>query len=105
VRPARRQRGHLSPVNLREVYQLPGEYSVKMLIDAKTSAETESVTVRMLNADGSPFPVNFRRWGTKLTLSFVIDESVPDGVVIIDVTMRAKTGEVTAERFSVWVIK
>lgn len=94
----------LTPINLREVYAQKGEYSVKMLIDTATSAKVDSVEIRLVNADGSPKPVEFRRWGTKLTLSFEIDDDFPDGVSYIDVRLRGREFEL-GNRYRFWVFK
>jgi hypothetical protein len=104
VRSSKRQRGTLTPVNLREVYAQQGEYTIKMMIDGQTSAGLETIDVKMRNADGTDIPMEFRRWGTKLTLSFMVNDSVPDGVVVIDVAMVAR-GKELKERFSCWIVK
>lgn len=52
-----------------------------------------------------------KRWGTKLTVSFVIDSTTPDGVSVIDLTLVARSSgnsvpqKVSRERLSFWVIK
>ena len=100
-----RKRGVLSPISLREVYAERGEQSAKFIIDPSLSLEIGSIDVRMLNADGHPMRFSFKRWGTKLNLSFHIDEDTPDGVSIIDVTMRGHSFRETRERFPIWIIK
>lgn len=97
-------KGVLSPVNLREVYQLQGEFTVKMIIDPSLSQAIEGVEVDVRNSDGNKMQYSAKRWGTKLTVSFVIDDSTPDGVSVIDVTMRRR-GNQTRERFGFWVVK
>lgn len=101
---SRRSKGIISPVSLREVYAEKGDYSVKMIIDPSLSNFIESVDVDVRNADGRRMEFIAKRWGTKLTLSFKIDESTPDGVSVIDVTMK-KRGQVIFERFDFWVVK
>jgi len=101
----RRSRGLISPVNLLEVYAYPGEHAVKFIIDPAESPDVESVNVMMTNADGKPMRFSFKRWGTKVNLSFLIDEATPDGVSIIDISLsRPQVGE-TRERFDFWTIK
>lgn len=104
MRAARRSKGVLTPITLRDVYAQLGDYSVKMMIDKSTSAGLETVDVSVRNSDGSSLLKDFRRWGTKLTLSFRIDEAVPDGLGIIDVRMVCRGREIK-ERFDFWIVK
>ena len=100
----RRSSSLVVPLNLREVYQLPGEFSVKMIIDPQESTRIDKVDVAIRNSDGNPMEFSYRRWGTKLNITFKIDDTTPDGVSIIDVTMTGRSGQVR-ERFDLWVIK
>ncbi|HEU5118690.1 MAG TPA: hypothetical protein VFT74_19000 [Isosphaeraceae bacterium] len=104
VQVRRSAKGVLSPVNLREVYQLPGEFTVKMMIDPALSQVIEGVEVDVRNSDGRKMQHSAKRWGTKLNVTFVIDDSTPDGVSVIDVTMRRR-GQLSRERFGFWVVK
>ena len=101
----RAYRGLVSPVNLQEVYAQLGEQSTKFIIDPARSSEVEALDVRMTNSDGLPMRFSYKRWGTKLNLSFHIDESTPDGVSIIDVIMRGRSMGEVRERFDLWIIK
>ena len=49
------------------------------------------------NSDGRPMNFVAKRWGTKLNISFTIDELTPDGVSIIDVVMRGRKNDVVKE--------
>lgn len=98
-----RSRRVISPVSLRDHYVELGNYTAKFLIDSAVSADVKHVDVVMRNSDGKPMDIEFRRWGTKLTLSFAINDSVPDGIVIIDILMRGS--KEIKERFDFWVIK
>lgn len=100
----RRERPVLVPVSLREAYVEKGEYAAKIMIDPDLSPEIDVVEVGIWNADGSPLQYSYRRWGTKLNLSFVIDEKTPDGVVTIDVHMTGR-GHKINRRFCFWVVK
>ncbi len=82
-----------------------GDYSVKMIIDPRESPAIETVDVEVRNSDGKPMDFSFRRWGTKLTVNFTIDEETPDGVSIIDVKLVGRDGSQTRERFDFWTIK
>jgi hypothetical protein len=101
----RHQRGIVSPSNLMEVYAYPGDQSVKFIIDPSESPGIDQVEVRMTNSDGRPMDLSFKRWGTKLNVSFTIDERTPDGVAIVDVVLRGRVIGEVRERFDFWVIK
>lgn len=94
----------LTPIVLQELYREPGEYSAKFMLDPKRSQSIEDVRVTVRNSDGNDICKNFKRWGTKLTLSFVIDDRTPDGVVIVETRMKL-SGKELCERFSCWVVK
>lgn len=94
----------LVPISLQEVYAAPGEYTAKIMIDPEVSPEIEDVAVTVCNADGSPFDYNYKRWGTKLNLSFTIDSKTPDGVATVDILMSGKSKKFN-KRFCFWVFK
>ncbi len=102
-----RNRKLISPVSLREVYAERGKYEAKMIIDPDDSPGIDDVDVDVRNSDGLPMKFTAKRWGTKLTINFTIDEETPDGVSIIDVYMRGKIrgGQPVRERFDFWVVK
>lgn len=92
-------------MTLREVYAHPGEHTVKLMIDPRESTQVDSVVVDVRNSDGLEMPFTYKRWGTKLTISFVTDFATPDGLCVIDLLLRrAKAGPIR-ERFSFWCIK
>lgn len=95
----------VSPVTLREVYQLQGDFSAKMIIDPAVSPQIDKVEVDVRNSDGKTMEFVARRWGTKLTVSFKIDESTPDGVSVIDILLMRKDGSPVKERLDFWVVK
>ncbi len=100
----RRSRDPVIPISLREIYTEPGEYVVKLMIDPDLSSEIDGARAVVTNADGSPLRQSFRRWGTKLTVGFTIDQDTPDGVATIDVSLAAKDRTIPS-RFMFWVIK
>jgi hypothetical protein len=95
----------VSSVSLREIYEQPGEFTAKMLIDPAASQGIESVEVEVRDSDGKKMSFDSKRWGTKLTVSFVIDAGTPDGVSVIDFTLHPRNRPIVRERFSFWVIK
>lgn len=102
VRP--RTKRSLVPVDLKDIYAEQGEYSVKFLVDSEISQKLTSCDVLMFDCDGHKMPIEFRRWGTKVNVSFKIDQSVPDGAAIIEITMGGNDMKIDA-RFRVWAVK
>lgn len=100
----KKQKTAIHRVSLDEVYPHLGSYSAKLLIDPKISAAYETISVTAKNSDGVNFPIDYKRWGTKVNVKFVIDESTPDGVTVIDIILSSD-GKVMHERFDFWVIK
>jgi len=76
-----------------------------MLIDPELSTQVEKVTVSVRNSDGRDMSFSARRWGTKINISFMIDDTTPDGVSIIDIDMSGRSIANVKERFDFWVIK
>ena len=95
------KRSLITPVSLAEMYVQPGEHSTKFLLDPKRSATVEIESVVVVDSDGRPMRSEFRRWGTKLHVSFVIDDTTPDGVALIDFIL----GDGSRQRFKAWIIK
>jgi len=96
----------VTPVTLREIYHHPGEHSVKLLIDPSESPSIDLVSAELRDADGAPVPVSLKRWGTKLTVGFKTDSATPDGVCVLDLTLRRLRSDWTRrERFSFWTVK
>lgn len=97
--------GIISPVIFEDVYAYVGMQSVKFIIDPARSQDIDSVKVSMFNSDGLPMDFTYKRWGTKLNLSFKIDHETPDGVSIIDVLLSGRNFGEVKERFDLWIIK
>jgi hypothetical protein len=95
----------VSPVSLREVYQHQGEFSAKMIIDPAVSPSIEDVEVDIRNSDGRTMEFTARRWGTKLTVTFTIDSTTPDGVCAIDFLLKRRDEGPIRERLSFWTVK
>lgn len=99
-----RRKGAFSPVSLCDVYAQLGEYSAKFLIDTKISLANDKISVAARNSDGAEMAIEFKRWGTKLIVEFVIDEKTPDGIAVIDI-MLSDGKKAIREKFDFWVIK
>ncbi len=76
-----------------------------MIIDPSFSPTIDRVDVDVRNADGRTMEFTARRWGTKLTIDFKIDDTTPDGVSVIDLTFRWRDRDPTRERLDFWVVK
>lgn len=104
MKVARRPKGLLVPVILEEIYREVGEYSGKFSIDPKDSAGLEITGFTMKNSDGTDVKMSYRRWGTKLTFSFTIEPSTPDGVALVTIDMLNR-GKPVSEYFRLWIVK
>ncbi len=96
-----RRSGPITAVSLSEMYVEPGEYDAKFLIDTKRSQAIEIQECLVVDSDGKPMKFEYRRWGTKLHVSFTIDGKTPDGVCLIDFLIVGGRHE----RFRIWSIK
>lgn len=92
-------------LNVREIYHELGTYDFKIVLDAKRAAPRVEHDIRIFDSSGMPLRSHVRRWGTKVSCSFVIDERVSDGVARIDVVSFDGTSEKLVGRLSFWVIK
>lgn len=96
----------VSPISLREVYAHSGEHTAKLLIDPRESPRIDHVSVEVRDADGAPMPFTFKRWGTKLTVGFTTGPSIPDGLCVIDLTLRRHGSDLAVrERLGFWTVK
>lgn len=99
-----RPRRTIVPVDLKDIYSDRGEYSVKFLVDSSMSQGLGSCVVEMYDCVGNRMRSEFKRWGTKVNVFFSVDDSVPDGAAIIELTMSGSAG-IVEERFRAWVVK
>lgn len=103
MKVAKKQRGLFTPVNIEDVYRQLGQYTIKIIIDPRESAEVEIHEIVMNNSDG-PVRLSYKRWGTKLTMTFTVDESFPDGAASILIDMSSR-GRRSIEMLRIWVVK
>lgn len=94
------------PVTLREIYPSVGDYNAKFLIKPSVAVTVTGYSVVMKDSDGRLIEsCNAKRWGTKLNIDFTIDENVPDGVAIVEITLKTGRDRTICEKFDLWVIK
>ena len=91
----------ITPVLLSEMYVQPGIYPTNFLLDPRRSQETEIVEVMMTDSDGHRMVTEFKRWGTKLHVTFEVSASTPDGVALLDFVLSGGS----RERFKAWIVK
>lgn len=100
----RKSRGVVTPVTLNDLYRERGEFTAKLIIDPRESGKIDTVDVHVWNSDGRPMDFTAKRWGTKLTVTFKIDEKTSDGVGVIDMLLRGKQWVESRERLSFWIV-
>lgn len=87
--------------NVRETYHELGVFEFKVVLDPKRYPDPSEVWVKMVDSDGSPMDFSIRRWGTKLNVTFTVDDRVADGVA----SLRLGLGEKQTEMVTYWIIK
>ena len=65
---------------LRETYVHLGENNVKVVIHPKYSKVCEEFDIKMLDSDRKDMKFNIERWGRKFNISFMLDNTVSDGI-------------------------
>lgn len=91
------------PTDMKEIYVGRGQYSIKFLIETAISQVTSTAEVFMFDCLGNKFPCLSKRWGTKVNLSFTVDDLTPDGAAIVEIELKGQ--KPLKERFRVWIIK
>lgn len=95
----------LVPSLLKEVYQLPGNFLAKIIIDTESSLLLEKIDLDVRSSDGKKMKHSFKRWGTKVNIDFTIDDTTPDGMSIIDILIKLRGDDnLYKSRFHFWVI-
>jgi hypothetical protein len=97
--------GNLVVFDLRETYHEFGEYSFKIVLNPEMFRDSHDSVVSMVDASGRQMDFETKRWGRKINCSFVIDESVADGVSAVYLDLVNNKGEIVKEFLSYWVIK
>ncbi len=98
-----RTRKPIIPVDMKEIYVGKGNYSIKFIIETDISQVSSLVDVKMFDCLGKEFPCSSKRWGTKVNLSFAVNDLTPDGAAIVEIELFGQ--KPLKERFRVWIIK
>lgn len=91
--------------NLRETYHELGEYEFKIVLNPKFFKNGHDSTLLMIDSDGKKMRYSVETWGRKINCSFTIDDTVSDGVSIIDLIVKNSSGKEHKERLTYWIIK
>jgi len=97
--------GNIVVFDLRETYHELCEYSFKIVLNPKLFKNCHDVDVKILDANNDLMEVDVRRWGRKVNCTFVLNETIPDGVCVVRLRAAADSGKNVVEKFSFWVIK
>jgi len=95
--------GDIVILDLLETYCEKGEHAFKMVFDP--SKKYRNVSVSMKDPDGNQMPVELRKWGKKMSCIFSIDDSISDGVCLINISYADKQGNLYEKILHCWVIK
>lgn len=88
--------------NLRETYHELGKYEFKVVLSPKFFKNSHECELLLQDSDGKPIRNEVQKWGRKINCSFVLDETVADGVSQALLKLSGDKGEV---RITFWVIK
>ncbi len=91
--------------NIKETYHEQGDFSFKIVLDPRKFRNGHGSEVVCTNSDGKRLPMHVTNWGRKVNCSFKIDESVPDGVSVVDMNLKDDAGHEASGRVTFWVIK
>lgn len=91
--------------NLRETYHELGRYEFKIVLDPRTFKNAHLSEVAFRDSDGKTMKFDVQKWGRKINCTFIIDNSVPDGVSVVDMLLKDDDGHEHEGRTTFWVIK
>lgn len=91
--------------NLRETYHELGNYDFKIVLDPRFFKNGHLSELACIDSDGRPMRFDVQKWGRKINCSFVIDQTVADGVSVVKMYLKDDDGHEHADRLSFWVIK
>lgn len=91
--------------NLRETYHELGSYEFKIVLDARFFKNGHLSELSCVDSDGKPMKFNVQKWGRKINCSFIVDNSVADGVSVVKMILKDDDGHEHSDRLSFWIIK
>lgn len=91
--------------NLRETYHELGKYEFKVVLNPRFFKNSHESNLELVDSDGRLMRYELNRWGRKLNCSFVIDETVADGVSRAKLSLKDDNDNVHGGTISFWVIK
>lgn len=89
----------------RETYHELGSFELKVVLDPKRFKDARGSELSFLDSDRKPIRSEVKMWGRKLNCRFVLDESVADGVAIVNMVLRDGLGSFSSGSFTFWVVK
>lgn len=90
---------------LRETYMDLGTYEIKIVLNPHIFKNSHDSTITLVDSDGKDIPLQVRKWGRKMNCSFVLSESVADGVAVGKFEAKGEDGGVHLGRLSFWICK
>lgn len=90
---------------IRETYHELGKYEFKIVLSPKYFKNGHTSEILFVDSDGKPMKSSVENWGRKINCSFVIDNTVSDGVSVVKIDLKDGKGKSITGRLSFWVIK
>lgn len=101
----KKQRDPYVIYNLRETYAETGRFEFKVVLNPDIFKNGQESDVTLIDGDMKKVPVEVKRWGRKINCTFVINETVPDGVMTIWLKLCDEGGQPVTGKASCWIIK
>jgi len=86
---------------LDETYPELGKFSFKIVLNPRFFKSGQDFDVQLLDSGRNPMKFKLNKWGRKLNIDFMIDDTVPDGVS----TALISKDSMEVGRLMFWVIK
>lgn len=100
-----RNTGSFVVLNLRETYPEVGKYDFKIVLSPRNFKTSQAAQFSLRDSDGVAIEHELRKWGRKMSCTFVIDGRVADGVACASFTVPDVKGRPFVGNLSFWVIK
>ncbi len=91
--------------NKKETYLELGSYDFKIVLDPLKFKNSHESEIKMYDSDGKEMKFEVSKWGRKINCKFQIDDTVSDGVAIIDLSLKDTENGFQKTQLRTWIIK
>jgi len=97
--------GNMIIFDLRQTYHEMGTYAFKIVLNPKIFKSSHESKIKLIDPDHNEVNLNVEKWGRKINCSFDIDESISNGVCLLEMGFISDKNKKINECLSFWVIK